>query len=561
MSNSSIAARWAAFLALGSALGAGAQAQTRERTVFELDGPRAVIEWVTDSTFRFCRAWEGGDCDPLNVHGPSKAKVQRTDGETKITLRTDDLEVEIQKSGLRLRVLSRDGKILLAEAQEIQRAWTGIEAAFVSQPEERYYGLGIRADASANLKGRSVETSRPYLISSLGYGLYYTTPGMYRFDLGEKEPNLLRLSFRGLPRLEYWFHYGPTVKAIYEEHMEVVPPRAYTRFELMHREALPERAVLLPVAENGSWPLLEDSVRAVVHASLSGILNPAFDVGPFAAASPELFQRAMQLASMLPLICNSRGATSARDKEAVQERWLTWRKRLIPFFLTYVEEARHRGLPMIHPMMMQFPRDEAGQDLTDQFMVGDELLAAPIFTQGGRRKVYLPMGQWTEWHTNRRLAGRQVIEIEAPEEVLPLFARSGSIVPLDGVTAGERMELHYFPRLAAELFLYEPELMQYSQMHAAPALDLLRLEIDSKAERSYEWVVHHAPRPAAVTAGDLVYEETKDRQRLRPGSWYFDAGRQNVHIAVRTARGERLIVHLHPGEPGEQVRPSTAPMN
>jgi hypothetical protein len=154
-----------------------------------------------------------------------------------------------------------------------------------------------------------------------------------------------------------------------------------------------------------------------------------------------------------------------------------------------------------------------------------------------------------------------VIEVEAPEDVLPLFARNGSIVPLDGVTAGERMELHYFPRLAAELFLYEPELMRYSQMHAAPALDLLRLEIDSKAERSYEWVVHHAPRPAAVTAGDVVFEEAKDRQRLHPGSWYFDAGRQNVHVAVRTARGERLIVHLHPGEPEGQGRSSTAPMN
>jgi len=559
--SASIAGRWAAVLALGSVLTAGARAQTKGRTVFELDGPRAVIEWVTDSTFRFCRAWEGGSCDPLDVHGPSKAKVERTDGETKVTFRTDDLEVEIQKSGLRLRVLSRDGKILLAEAHESRRAGMGIEAAFVSQPEQKYYGLGIRSDASANLRGRSVETSRPFLISSLGYGLYYTTPGLYRFDLGEMVPQLLRLSFRGLPRLEYWFHYGPTVKAIYEEHLEVVPPRAYARFDLMHREELPERAVLLPQAEDASWRLLEDSVRAVVHASLSGILNPAFDVGPFAAASPELFQRAMQLASVLPLICNSRSGTLGRDKEAVQERWLTLRKRLIPFFLTYVEEARSRGLPMIHPMMMQFPTDEAGQDLTDQFMVGDELLAAPIFTPGGRRKVYLPMGQWTEWHSNRRFAGRQVIEVEAPEDVLPLFARNGSIVPLDGVTAGERMELHYFPRLAAELFLYEPELMRYSQMHAAPALDLLRLEIDSKAERSYEWVVHHAPRPAAVTAGDVVFEEAKDRQRLHPGSWYFDAGRQNVHVAVRTARGERLIVHLHPGEPEGQGRSSTAPMN
>lgn len=544
----SLIGRWAAVVPFGSVLIAGTQVQTPERTVFELDGPRAVIEWVTDSTFRVCRVWEGPGCYPVDVHGAAKAKVQRTESETKVTFHTAHLEVEVQKASLELRVLASDGMTLLAEAGQAQRTGAGIEAAFVAQSGERYYGLGARVDASANPRGRSVDTSRPFLISSLGYGLYFSIPGLYRFNLGETETNRLRLSFRGLPRLEYWFHYGPTIKAIYEEHLEVVPPRAFARFELMRKEELPERGLLLPLDEHGSWRALENSVRAVVHASLSGILSPAFDVGRFAAGSPELFQRAMQLASILPLICTSQSGTLETEKRAVQERWLTWRRRLSSFLLAYVAEARTRGLPMIHPMVMQFPRDDVGQDLTDQFMVGDELLAAPVFTPGGRRKVYLPMGQWTEWHSNRRFAGRQVIEIEAADEVLPLFARNGSIVPLDGDAPGRPMELHYFPRLGGELFLYEPERMEYSQMHAAPALDQLWLEIDSKVERSYEWVVHHTPKPAAVTAGDVVYEETKDRQRLRPGLWYFDAERGNVHIAVQTRRGERLIVLLRPGE-------------
>ena len=91
--------------------------------------------------------------------------------------------------------------------------------------------------------------------------------------------------------------------------------------------------------------------------------------------------------------------------------------------------------------------------------------------------------------------------LPAPVSVL---ARNGSIVPL---AKGDVIELHYFAKLGGEFFIYEPELEEYTQVHAAPATDYWRLEIESKAPRTYEWVVHRAGKSslrvrAAVQAGE-----------------------------------------------------------
>jgi len=90
------------------------------------------------------------------------------------------------------------------------------------------------------------------------------------------------------------------------------------------------------------------------------------------------------------------------------------------------------------------------------------------------------------------------------------------------------MELHYFPKLAGEFFIFESELEDYSQVHAAPAGEYLRLQIESKKGRDYEWVVHHAERPSDVSGG----------------SWRYDAARKNLHIRCRVEAGGDLILNV-----------------
>ena len=99
------------------------------------------------------------------------------------------------------------------------------------------------------------------------------------------------------------------------------------------------------------------------------------------------------------------------------------------------------------------------------------------------------------------------------------LAHNGTVVPI-AVSEGV-MELHYFPRLGGEFFISEPGIVPISQAHAGPAGDYLRLEVESRVVREYEWVVHHVT-PAIETrctgcgtAPVTSYEEAKGLLRVR----------------------------------------------
>ena len=216
-----------------------------------------------------------------------------------------------------------------------------------------------------------------------------------------------------------------------------------------------------------------------------------------------------------------------------------FRGKLGPFFEAYAVEARDRGFPLWHPLPFEYPADPECARHADEFLLGDEMLVAPIYQPGNRRQVYLPPGIWTNLETNAVTEGRRAIGIETSS--LPIFARSGAIVPLE--SAGE-LELHYFPTLAAEFFLLENEAQAWTQVHAAPAVDGMRLEIEARAPRTYQWVVHHVERPATVGFEGRRYTQSASLDGLPPGAWYWDGARKNLHLRLRAEAGQDAIVNL-----------------
>jgi alpha-glucosidase (family GH31 glycosyl hydrolase) len=189
---------------------------------------------------------------------------------------------------------------------------------------------------------------------------------------------------------------------------------------------------------------------------------------------------------------------------------------------------------------MQVPDDRQGALHADEFLLGDEMLVAPVYEPGDKRSVYLPRGTWTNLETNRATTGPRTIVVETKS--LPVFARNGSIVPLDG-TAG--MALHYFPKLGGEFFLLEGDIAEYSQVHAAPALDIMRLEIESKKDRNYQWVVHHVERPSSVEFADRQYRQVTVLGELSDRTWFYDEARKNLHARVMVKAGEDCIINLN----------------
>ena len=71
------------------------------------------------------------------------------------------------------------------------------------------------------------------------------------------------------------------------------------------------------------------------------------------------------------------------------------------------------------------------RDLDDEYLFGRDLLVAPVLQAGQTsRQVYLPEGDWYDWHSGERFSGRSFIQVPTPMEQIPVFARGGAVVPL-----------------------------------------------------------------------------------------------------------------------------------
>jgi alpha-D-xyloside xylohydrolase len=109
---------------------------------------------------------------------------------------------------------------------------------------------------------------------------------------------------------------------------------------------------------------------------------------------------------------------------------LRLRERLRPYLAELSEDAHRTGAPPMRPLFFDFPGDERAWTVDDQFLLGPDVLVAPIAEAGARaRPVYLPAGaRWRCPATGVLHDGGAVVEAEAPLERIPVFVREGALV-------------------------------------------------------------------------------------------------------------------------------------
>ena len=117
----------------------------------------------------------------------------------------------------------------------------------------------------------------------------------------------------------------------------------------------------------------------------------------------------------------------------------------------------------MRPLVMAFPQDPELADLSDQWLMGSGLMAAPILTPGDQRSVYLPAGDWYVFDSNTRLRGQRTIVAQARLDQIPVYVREGTILPFGPViqhTAqlpGGSLELQVYPGENATFTLVEDD--------------------------------------------------------------------------------------------------------
>jgi len=116
----------------------------------------------------------------------------------------------------------------------------------------------------------------------------------------------------------------------------------------------------------------------------------------------------------------------------VARRFTRLKHRLMPYLYGAAVETHRTGVPMMRPMVLEFPQDPACRPLDRQYMLGPDLLVAPVFSTDGRVEVYLPEGTWTHLLSGERVTGPRWRTERHGYDGLPLYVREGAVLPLAG---------------------------------------------------------------------------------------------------------------------------------
>ena len=190
---------------------------------------------------------------------------------------------------------------------------------------------------------------------------------------------------------------------------------------------------------NSTWEALALNIPMFTSLGLSGEPFVGSDVGGFIGrGNGELLVRSYQIGFLAPF-CRNHKVIDGYDQEPwrfgkyyedIIRKYLKLRYALMPFLYTTLEEAHRTGVPPFRPLMLNYQDDASTYTIDDQFMIGTDLLVAPIVKPDvTRRLVYLPKGTWYDYWTNRKYNGETMISVDAPLEVAPMFVRGGAIIP------------------------------------------------------------------------------------------------------------------------------------
>lgn len=196
-------------------------------------------------------------------------------------------------------------------------------------------------------------------------------------------------------------------------------------------------------------------VRAGLNVAMSGIPWWTTDIGGFFGGDPEdpvfreLVVRWFEYGVFCPILrlhgCRASNDPPTSGTGGANEIWsfgdecyeilksyIFLRERLRPYLHAQADEASRTGLPIMRPLLVEFPQDPTSWEVDDEFLFGADLLVAPVLEPGAReRRVYLPAGpEWTNAWTGQPALGGAVVVAAAPLEQIPLFFRDEARLPI-----------------------------------------------------------------------------------------------------------------------------------
>jgi alpha-D-xyloside xylohydrolase len=185
-----------------------------------------------------------------------------------------------------------------------------------------------------------------------------------------------------------------------------------------------------------TWSALASTIRSGLSWAMSGVPFWSHDIGGFAGTpSPSVYIRWTQFGMLSPFV-RAHGTTPREPWEfgaaAVRnfKNYGLLRMRLLPYLWTTGVAAKEDLAPMLRPMVLEFPDDPTTRTLDLQYLLGRDLLVAPVLNDAGDCEIYLPAGAWFDWWSGARIAGPCWVKRKAKLDEQPMYLRADAVVPL-----------------------------------------------------------------------------------------------------------------------------------
>lgn len=204
--------------------------------------------------------------------------------------------------------------------------------------------------------------------------------------------------------------------------------------------------------QTSSFSAYQDAMRATMNASMSGVPFITWDLAGFSGEIPstELYKRSVAQAAFSPIMqlhsewggdpnpsvartpWNMYERTGDYDCISIYRKFANYRMSLIPYLYNQAKYTNSTGVPMMRSMAYEFPDDSTAADMVFQYMLGENLLVAPIENEGQTSKlIYLPEGEWIDLFWGAKRAGNSLITYNAGLDALPVFVKAGSVIPMN----------------------------------------------------------------------------------------------------------------------------------
>ncbi|MDC7125186.1 MAG: alpha-xylosidase [Spirochaetales bacterium] len=203
---------------------------------------------------------------------------------------------------------------------------------------------------------------------------------------------------------------------------------------------------------------MAESLRGGLSLSLCGFGFWSHDIGGFEGnPDPDVFKRWIAF-GLMSSHSRLHGSSSYRvpwliDEESVDvlRHFTNLKCRLMPYLFRMALLASTDGIPVMRPMMFEFPDDPGCYYLDRQYMIGDSVLVSPVFNKEGLSEFYLPPGRWTELTGTRTIVGPVWIREKYDFMSMPLFVKEGTVL----ATGSDETLPDYDYRDGVTLELYE----------------------------------------------------------------------------------------------------------